>query len=110
MKVKSDDLERSFNCHKLILAAASPYFEVMFCGGFEEAQSGELIIKADPDVFSDILDFIYLQKLQINKENVEKLMAAASMFQISSLIKLCGRDRKRDRRDDDRERRHDDRE
>ena len=32
IKVKLDDLERSFNCHKLILAAASPYFEAKFRG------------------------------------------------------------------------------
>ena len=56
---------------------------------FKEAQSWDIIIKADPDVFSDILDFIYLQKLQINEENVEKLMVAASMFQITDLMKLC---------------------
>ena len=49
------------------------------------------MIKADPDVFSDILDFIYLQKLQINEENVEKLMIAASMFQITDLMKLCSK-------------------
>ena len=60
-------------------------------GGFKEAHSGEVMIKADPDVFSDILDFIYLQKLQINEENVEKLMIAASMFQISDLMKLCSK-------------------
>ena len=37
-------------------------------GGFKEAHSGEVMIKADPDVFSDILDFIYSQKLQINED------------------------------------------
>merc|ERR1719351_463228 len=90
-KVKLDDLERSFNCHKSILAAASPYFKAMFSDGFKEAHSGEVMIKADPDVFSDILDFIYLQKLQINEENVEKLMIAASMFQIIDLKNLCNK-------------------
>ena len=32
IKVKSDDMERSFNCTKEVLAAASPYFKAMFRG------------------------------------------------------------------------------
>ena len=32
IKVKSDDMERSFNCTKKVLAAASPYFKAMFHG------------------------------------------------------------------------------
>ena len=40
-------------------------------------------------MFSDILEFIKKTELEINEENVEKLMVAASMFQITDLMKLC---------------------
>jgi len=88
IKAKLDGLEKSFNCTKNLLAAASPYFKAMFRGGFKEAHSKEVIIQADPDVFSEILSFIKKKELEINEKNVEKLMVAASMFQISDLMKL----------------------
>ena len=61
----------------------------IYQGGFKEAYSEEVIIQADPDVFSDILSFIEKKELEINEENFEKLMIAASMFLITELMKLC---------------------
>jgi hypothetical protein len=44
--------EKTFKCHKFILAAVSTYFDAMFCSGMRESVSGEVTFpEMDPDLF-----------------------------------------------------------
>ena len=51
---------RQFQAHRNILAAASPYFHVMFTGGLSESESSVIHIQgASPQIFEILLKFMY---------------------------------------------------
>lgn len=81
---------RQFACHKVVLAAGSPYFRSMFSSGMEECHKN--VIKMQQlasDVFEQVLGFIYTGKVCMTPVLVEDLFAQAHIFQISTLIGLC---------------------
>ena len=56
------------NCHKLILSAASPVFEVMFYGKFSEVETMNSIKITDIslETFEMFVDYIYTGELNVN--------------------------------------------
>lgn len=79
-----------FPCHKIVLSAASKYFEAMFSSGMKEAKADEIVLEdIDADVFRDILGFIYCDENVIKTENVEALLHSACRFQIIPLKDKC---------------------
>ncbi|XP_017275636.1 actin-binding protein IPP isoform X2 [Kryptolebias marmoratus] len=82
---------RVFRVHRLVLAASSPYFSALFSGGMREAEKDEVqIIGVDTDVFEILLDFIYTGTISVTVENVQELMVAADMLQLSEVVSICG--------------------
>jgi len=54
--------------HKVVLAAASPYFRKMFSYGFKEAQNGEVKFHdLSPDVLLSVVHFIYTGKIKVSE-------------------------------------------
>eukprot|EP00061_Rhincodon_typus_P015386 g43027.t1 len=52
--------EQLFSVHKLILAASSPYFAVLFAGGMQEASKSLIQIHGiEAETFRLLLEFIY---------------------------------------------------
>ena len=52
--------EKEIAAHKIVLAAASPYFDALFYGGFNEAEMCEVLIDhLDSVVVETILDYCY---------------------------------------------------
>ena len=52
-----------YHCHRVVMAACSPYFNVMFSGGLSEATKSEVEIHdVQSNVFGLIIDFIYTGK------------------------------------------------
>ena len=81
---------KSFSCHKVILAAMSSYFQVMFTSGMKEESEKEIVIKGiEPDIFSVVLNYIYTGKNQLNVSNAQELLSAAVYLQVESLQTLC---------------------
>ncbi|KAG8555058.1 hypothetical protein GDO81_017567 [Engystomops pustulosus] len=79
-----------FGAHKLVLAASSPYFAALLSGGMKES-SGDVvrIQEVEPPIFQLLLDFIYTGSVLISPENVQELMTAADMLQLSHVVALC---------------------
>ncbi len=82
-----------FNVHRNVLAAASPCFKAMFCGGFRESKtnSNDLVPLQDLDgqAFEVVLDFIYGCDLQLSEVNVGSVLAAVHLFQMEDAVTLC---------------------
>lgn len=83
---------QSFPCHRIILSAASRYFDAMFSSNMKESEMDEIYlhdIKAN--TFKDVLAFVYCNKDIITQETAEDIIRTASMLQIDSLQKQCER-------------------
>ncbi|KPP57969.1 actin-binding protein IPP-like [Scleropages formosus] len=81
---------RRFAVHRLVLAASSPYFAALFAGGMSEVNKEEVhILGLEADVFEILLDFIYTGEVNVTVENVQELMVAADMLQLSEVVTIC---------------------
>lgn len=80
--------EREFPCHRLVLAACSPYFRARFLA--EPDGAGELRLEeVSPDVVSQVLHYLYTSEIALDEANVQDLFAAAHRFQIPSIFTIC---------------------
>uniref|UniRef100_A0A3Q4BU72 Kelch-like protein 25 n=1 Tax=Mola mola TaxID=94237 RepID=A0A3Q4BU72_MOLML len=75
--------DRSFPCHRAVLAACSHYFEAMFSGGLRESLDSDVNFRDSihPEVLELLLDFAYSSRVIINEENAESLLEAGDMLQ-----------------------------
>lgn len=56
--------------HKIVLAARSEYFNIMFTSGFKENAENEVFMQEiNPHVLSLLIDYIYTYEIIINVEN-----------------------------------------
>jgi len=79
-----------FNCHKFILKARSPVFNAMFKTNMKEGKSGEINVdNHDPNVFADMLHFIYTGRIPINDKLSKDLLIAANYYQLEQLKTAC---------------------
>ncbi|XP_006811508.1 kelch-like protein 24 [Saccoglossus kowalevskii] len=78
-------------CHRIVLAACSPYFRAMFSHKMRE--STELVVPihdVDSNSMQLIINYMYTGKLHIsNCTDVQSLMTTTSMFQIDALVEVC---------------------
>ncbi|XP_061752876.1 actin-binding protein IPP isoform X1 [Nerophis ophidion] len=82
---------RVFKVHRLVLAAASPYFSALFSLGMSEAAKEEVeILGVDGDTFEVLLGFVYTGAMDVTVDNVQELMLAADMLQLNEIVSICG--------------------
>ena len=85
--------DKTFQAHRLVLAARSPYFRGMFCGKFREStiNSSTPIVLQDLNkkAFRIVLDAMYSNEIELSKENVTDVLCAAHMLQVYDLTELC---------------------
>ena len=78
------------SAHRLVLAAISPYFRVMFTCDLCESRQKVIAMKdISRDILSAIINFAYSSNLEVNSENVESLLMASSLLQIKEIEKVC---------------------
>ncbi|XP_063153921.1 actin-binding protein IPP isoform X1 [Candoia aspera] len=82
--------EGAYKVHRLVLAASSSYFAALFAGGMKESSKDVVqILGVDANIFQILLEFIYTGIVSINESNVQELIVAADMFQLSEVVDLC---------------------
>lgn len=79
-----------FQAHRAVLAGASPYFCAMFAGTMEESRSSHITLHAmSPCAVEILLDYCYTGKIIVTAENVQDLLPAADILQLSWVRRAC---------------------
>ncbi|XP_070534846.1 kelch-like protein 17 [Ptychodera flava] len=82
--------EHEYHAHKIVLAGCCPYLRAMFTNGMLETDKDYVEIRGvDPAAMDLLLDFMYTGKIEITVENVQGVLAGASMLNLSSLRNVC---------------------
>ncbi|KAJ8405930.1 hypothetical protein AAFF_G00308180 [Aldrovandia affinis] len=81
---------RRFWAHRSVLAAASPYFRVMFTSDMREKTMEAVELKAIPAAgLKCALDFIYTSQLNADLDSIEDVLLASTHLQVSELTDCC---------------------
>jgi len=83
--------EKLFHCHRLVLALKSPYFDEKLFTSSSSSAGDEQIVLNDirADDFDKVLQFIYTGETTLNEENIENILGAANIMELTELTKLC---------------------
>ncbi|XP_072446841.1 kelch-like protein 3 isoform X10 [Chiloscyllium punctatum] len=86
--IVAEDVE--IEAHRIVLAACSPYFCAMFTGDMAESKAKKVEIKdIDGHTLSKLIDYIYTAEVEVNEENVQVLLPAASLLQLMDVRTAC---------------------
>ncbi|XP_041867434.1 kelch-like protein 7 [Melanotaenia boesemani] len=76
--------------HRIVLAAASHVFSLMFTTRMMESMSHEVELRsAEPEIIELLIEFIYTARISVNSSNVQSLLDAANQYQIEPVKKMC---------------------
>ncbi|KAK7154564.1 hypothetical protein R3I94_007782 [Phoxinus phoxinus] len=79
-----------FHCHKAVLSARSSYFKVMFTLDMRERLNDTINLPCiDGEILGALVTYVYTSKISITQSNVQSLLEAADLLQLSSLKKAC---------------------
>lgn len=82
--------DRKFPCHRVVLASASEYFDIMFGGNFKERDTAEVFLdNVDADAFEEILNFMYTGKTTVTSENAYRLLSTSEYLGVQYVEDLC---------------------
>ncbi|KAK6485092.1 kelch-like protein 41 [Huso huso] len=82
--------DRSLPCHRLIMAACSPYFRELFFSEEGKENIKEVVLEnVDAKVMDVIIKYLYSAEIDLTDENVQEIFAVASRFQIPSVFTVC---------------------
>lgn len=80
----------SFPCHRVVLAAFSPYFRVMFTCGLRECNNREIFLRDTPaDSLALLLNYMYCSDLPLTNTNVQGISIAAFLLQMDDVFNRC---------------------
>ena len=83
---------KSFDAHRVVLAASSKYFCAMFTARMRESFQNEIELKDDSltsAALQIILDFVYRSGINITEDNVFEVLGAADHLQMTSVSDNC---------------------
>uniref|UniRef100_A0A8C5M987 Speckle type BTB/POZ protein like n=1 Tax=Leptobrachium leishanense TaxID=445787 RepID=A0A8C5M987_9ANUR len=81
---------QEFKAHKAILAARSPVFSAMFEHEMEESNKNRVDIHdVDPEVFKEMMRFVYTGKASHLDQMADGLLAAADKYALERLKVMC---------------------
>ncbi|CAL2032857.1 unnamed protein product [Caenorhabditis brenneri] len=83
---------QQIHAHRIILSASSSYFRAMFTGGLRESTQRVVPIKeVDVEVLSQLIDYMYTGRMRIDEQNVQTILATASLLQLTCVRDACAR-------------------
>lgn len=86
LKLGSDTVK----AHRVVLSACSSYFCAMFTNEMAEStQETVTLSDMDPQAVKSLIDFAYTAKITVNEDNVQPLLKAAAILQLSEVVGVC---------------------
>lgn len=83
--------DKEMKAHRIVLAACSPYFRAMLTTGFVETFMSTISLQdCEPESVELIIDYFYSCELAINQDNIEGILAVASLFEVPEIVQECG--------------------
>ncbi|XP_053502971.1 kelch-like protein 3 [Ictalurus furcatus] len=83
---------KKFMCHRVLLAAVSPYFRAMFTSPLVESRLTEIRLEeVTPSVMETVIQFVYTGEAGLCLDTAEDLFVAANRLQVMPLQNLCSR-------------------
>lgn len=77
--------------HRNVIAAVNNYFSALLGPSFKEANKKTIEFKnIDGPTLKLIIDFCYTGHIELTCENLDKILAAASSFELVQIEKKCG--------------------
>ena len=81
---------RVLYAHRVILASYSPYFKAMFTGELAESRQMEVPIRdVDEHAMELLINFAYTGSITIKESNVQTLLPAACLLQLTEIQEIC---------------------
>ncbi|CAG2162897.1 unnamed protein product [Oppiella nova] len=82
--------DKTFDVHRVILSASSPYFEALFSNDLLEKESKFVELKdISAKIFEELIEYIYSGELSINGDNVQELVSVANRLELSEIVTIC---------------------
>lgn len=82
---------QELDCHKIVLASFSPYFNAMFTGSLVESTQDRITINdMKASTLELLINYAYTSEIIINKENVQCLLSASNLLEILPVKEACG--------------------
>ncbi|KAL1243034.1 Kelch-like protein [Trichinella spiralis] len=86
----SNSADVEIPAHRVILASACPYFKAMFHSNMSEAVQGKIRIHGvEPDALKSLVNFMYTSEIAITAENVQYILIAADLLEMSEVTNCC---------------------
>ncbi len=82
--------DETFECHRVILAAVSPYFRALFQHNRDTGVTSDTVrLEMSPTGFGLLLQFMYTHELKIDLENILDVLDAADFLQFRPIVEKC---------------------
>ncbi|KAH8296749.1 hypothetical protein KR054_010913, partial [Drosophila jambulina] len=84
----------AFDCHKVVLASSSEFFERLFLGSFKESESGEIRLQeVKSETFAKFLQYAYTyNKEKLNEctsSMIMELLSCGTRWLVESIVAEC---------------------
>lgn len=79
--------DKTFKCHKNVLAGSCPYFDAMFASEMVETTLQEIQLhEISSEAMELLIDYCYTAQITIEERNVQQLLPAACLLQVGKHI------------------------
>jgi hypothetical protein len=80
----------SIECHRVVLASFSSYFNAMFSSNLSETLTNRVFMPDfDFDSLKNVIDYAYSGVLKINVSNVQHIFHIATILHLNSVLSAC---------------------
>lgn len=83
--------QKEITAHRLVLATHSETFRALLYNGMEETSQPRINLpEHDPDIFEQLVRFMYTGQVKVSKESVKELIILADYYATDVLKESCG--------------------
>lgn len=76
--------------HRVILAAASPFFHALFTSGMKESRAREIELhEVNVMALRELLQYMYLGEIQITGDNILAILHTANQLEMLEVVEIC---------------------